>query len=91
MLTVTDRARAIRDALLKRGITLAHIASELQVGRSAVSNALRSPSLVVEEAIARHLGLSPADVFPDRYDNEGRRICGHRKRTTSDAHRRNAA
>jgi transcriptional regulator with XRE-family HTH domain len=75
-----DKARtrsypAIRIAMLReRGTTLAAIAEQLGVGRSWLSHVnagrYRSPKLRVERAIARALGLSLRQAFPELADDE---------------------
>ncbi|MBE7383743.1 MAG: helix-turn-helix domain-containing protein [Leptolyngbya sp. SIO1E4] len=58
----------IKAALRKQGWTLASIAKELDVGPSAVSHALtRQRSRRVEQVIASKLGLSPHEIWPQRY------------------------
>lgn len=58
----------IKAALRKQGWTLAGIAQELGVGPSAISHALtRQRSRRVEKVIANKLGLSPHEIWPQRY------------------------
>jgi len=58
----------IKAALRKQGWTLASIAKELDIGPSAVSHALtRQRSRRVEQVIASKLGLSPHEIWPQRY------------------------
>ena len=58
----------IKASLRKQGWTLASIAKELDIGPSAVSHALtRQRSRRVEQVIARKLGLSPHEIWPQRY------------------------
>lgn len=58
----------IKAALRKQGWTLASIAKELNIGPSAVSHALtRQRSRRVEQVVARKLGLSPQEIWPQRY------------------------
>ena len=58
----------IKAALRKQGWTLAKIARELGVGPSAISHALtRQRSRRVEKVIASKLGLSPQEIWPQRY------------------------
>jgi Ner family transcriptional regulator len=58
----------IKAALRKQGWTLAEIAREIGVGPSAVSHALtRQRSRRVEKVIASKLGLSPREIWPQRY------------------------
>ena len=58
----------IKAALRKQGWTLASIAKELNIGPSAVSHALtRQRSRRVEQVVAHKLGLSPQEIWPQRY------------------------
>lgn len=58
----------IKAALRKQGWTLASIAKELGIGPSAVSHALiRQRSRRVERVVASKLGLSPQEIWPQRY------------------------
>ncbi|MGJ3250512.1 MAG: helix-turn-helix domain-containing protein [Elainellaceae cyanobacterium] len=58
----------IKAALRKQGWTLASIAKELDIGPSAVSHALtRQRSRRIEQVIASKLGLSPHEIWPQRY------------------------
>ncbi|MFQ4137379.1 helix-turn-helix domain-containing protein [Nodosilinea sp. PGN35] len=58
----------IKAALRKQGWTLTGIAKELGVGPSAISHALtRQRSRRVEKVIAAKLGLSPREIWPQRY------------------------
>ncbi len=58
----------IKAALRKQGWTLAGIAKEIGVGPSAISHALtRQRSRRVEKVIASKLGLSPREIWPQRY------------------------
>lgn len=58
----------IKAALRKQGWTLTGIAKELGVGPSAISHALtRQRSRRIEKVIAAKLGLSPREIWPQRY------------------------
>ncbi len=58
----------IKAALRKQGWTLTRIAKELNVGPSAVSHTLiRQRSRRIEQMIASKLGLSPHEIWPQRY------------------------
>ncbi|MEM8804461.1 MAG: helix-turn-helix domain-containing protein [Cyanobacteria bacterium P01_G01_bin.38] len=58
----------IKAALRKQGWTLASIARELEIGPSAVSHALsRQRSRRIERFIASKVGLSPHEIWPQRY------------------------
>lgn len=58
----------IKAELRKRGLTLAHVAEELQITPSAVSHTLlRQRSHRIEALIADKIGLPLHEVWPDRY------------------------
>lgn len=62
----------IKAALRKQGWTLASIAKELEIGPSAVSHALtRQRSRRIERVVASKLGLSPHEIWPQRYKQRG--------------------
>lgn len=68
-----------------RGYSLATIAKELGVSRQTVRLALVEPRARVEPAIAAKLGLRVQDLFPERFDNTGRRLHADRSRKPSRA------
>ena len=55
------------------GSSYADIARDLGVSRSAVVRCARRPEISarVSSAIAAKLGLHPADIWPERYVNDG--------------------
>jgi Ner family transcriptional regulator len=61
----------IKAALRKQGTTLADLAKELNVSRSAISHTLLSQrSHRIEAYIARKVGLPLREVFPQRYGGD---------------------
>ena len=81
--TADPRARweLIKAALSEKGLSLRTVAKRLGVCPTAVSQAAILPSERIEQAIALALGASPATLFPDRYDETGRRTVRTRRRT----------
>jgi len=49
------------------------IASSIKKTPAAVRQALFQPSFEVEKKLANVLGLTPEELFPERYDDEGMR------------------
>ncbi len=78
-----QRRQWIKYQLVLKGTSLAKIAEELGVLRQAVSDALIRPSENIEMTIAEKLGRDVKEVFPDRYDEDGKRI--HRSRSRAGA------
>lgn len=66
-----SRREWIKFQLRLRGYSLAHLARELKLSRSALTLALRMPYPRVERAIAEKLQLPPAAIWPERYDKQG--------------------
>lgn len=66
----------IKYQLRTHGTSLAKIARDLDVTGTAVKNAKRIAYPRVERAIAKALGLKPADLWPERWNsaNEPHRI-----------------
>lgn len=65
----------IRDRLAAKGIrTLAQLARRVGLDKRAVSAALHRPHEAGERAIARTLGIQAAQIWPSRYDRQGRRL-----------------
>ncbi|MBU4276142.1 MAG: helix-turn-helix domain-containing protein [Proteobacteria bacterium] len=67
----TPDALWIKYQLRRRGYTLTSLGREHGVSRHAVSLALRRPYPKMEAIIAKALGLPPAELWPDRYDQQG--------------------
>lgn len=55
-----------------RGLSLADVARELEVGRNAVCNAKSIHYPRVERAIASKLGMKPEAIWPERYKSTTR-------------------
>lgn len=66
----------IKAELRKRFGTLAAFAKAAEVSPQIVSDALHSPnaSSRVEQIIASHLGVPAAEIWPDRWTREGKKI-----------------
>lgn len=64
-----------------KGITLAELARENGLSGSALSHAARGlPNNNAEAIIAKALGIKQADLFPEHYNDAGRRIVFVRRR-----------
>lgn len=59
----------IKAALRKRGTSLAEISRRLGLHPESCRVALRRPWPRCERAIARALGVSPSELWPDRYED----------------------
>lgn len=59
----------IKAALRKRGTSLAALSRGLGLHPDSCRVALRRPWPRCERAIARALGVSPSELWPDRYRN----------------------
>lgn len=57
-----------------RGTNVRRLARKWGVSPSAIQNALTSPSSHLEVAIAKMLGLTPQQLFPERFDANGQRL-----------------
>lgn len=66
----------IKAAIRKRGVTPAQIADHLHVSRSLITHVLRgnTRNVVVSTAIAKVIGLSPAEIWPDVYGEEPKSV-----------------
>ncbi|HET6182780.1 MAG TPA: helix-turn-helix domain-containing protein [Acetobacteraceae bacterium] len=58
-------------ALKKRGRTLAGISVAHGYHPTAAGKALKRPWPAMQAIIARELGLTPQEIWPSRYDEEG--------------------
>jgi lambda repressor-like predicted transcriptional regulator len=56
------------------GSSFAEIAKREGVARQAIGMALTSPNSHLEEAIAKAIGLTARQLFPERFDASGRRL-----------------
>lgn len=61
-----------------RGNSLRRLAREQGVSHQAMSAALMAPNSHLEPVIAAALGLTPTQLFPERFDRLGNRLCGTR-------------
>lgn len=61
----------VKFQLRMRGSSLAKIGQELKISRHSVNNAKRVRYPRVERAIARKLGKTPGDIWPDRWHPDG--------------------
>ncbi len=66
------RREWIKFQLRARGSSLSKIAREVNVTRYCPIKALRSPYPRIERAIAKRLHLRPEQIWPERYDENGR-------------------
>lgn len=74
---------AIRAEIHRRGSTLTKIAKNYGLSDAACRKALVTPFPAGERAIAKYLRLPIEVVFPDRYDEAGRRRPSPRAKTFS--------
>lgn len=66
-----QRREWIKYQLRARGSSLSRVARDQGVSRFSASVALKKQYPRLESAIARHLGLKPKQVWPERYDEKG--------------------
>lgn len=71
--TVAPHPAEIRAEIAMRGMTLTRLATEAGLDESACRVALIRPLLSAEKAISRFLGVPLHQLWPDRWDAEGRR------------------
>lgn len=65
----------IKAAIRKAGSTLTALAKETGVPRTALSMALHARiSAPAEAAIANFIGKHPAEIWPSRYSQDGKRL-----------------
>lgn len=62
----------VKAAIRKTGISLEALGRAGGFSAGAVAIALRRPIPRVEALIARHLGLTPQQIWPSRYDDQGK-------------------
>lgn len=67
-------ARRIRALLLGKGLRLTDVAALTGAPLIRVNAALREPMAEGENAIAKALGVPPAELWPERYDASGQRL-----------------
>lgn len=76
----------IKAAIRKRGTTLTALSEDAGLCKSAVRNALIRPVKSAEAVIAKFLNVPAKELWPDRYDDQGQRIKGTRRRHSSRSH-----
>ncbi len=76
-----ERAAWVQYQLRLRAISFAEIAKKLGCTRQVLARALQTPMLRQEQAIAEAIDLTPEQLFPERYDGNGRRL--HRVRAAA--------
>lgn len=59
----------------RRGMNLARLAIDHGLHSHACAHAITRPHYHGELAIAELLGVSPAEIWPNRHDTNGTRIC----------------
>lgn len=59
---------------LRPPASLSSIARDAGISQAALSNALRKPASLCERLIAETLNMPPHRIWPDRYDETGRRF-----------------
>jgi len=69
-----------------RGASLRRLAAQVGVSPQAMSNALMLPSSHLEPVIAEALGLTVQQLFPERFDALGTRVCWTRDQQRSTHH-----
>lgn len=69
-----ERSIWVQAELRKAGISFAAIARDIGVDRRAPSQAMFLPNMRVEQALADALGLTVEALFPERFDDDGRRL-----------------
>ena len=79
------RREWIKQALRDRGSSMAQVARDHGVTRDAATLAMKKPYPRMERAIARALNLEPQQLWPERYDHQGRpnRPIGRPKKSIS--------
>ncbi|WP_431282689.1 helix-turn-helix domain-containing protein [Humitalea sp. 24SJ18S-53] len=65
----------------RRGMNLQKLARDNDLHPNACAHAIAKPHYLGEQAIANLLRLSPADIWPNRHEADGTRICQVRVRT----------
>ena len=63
-----------------RGLTLSELARREGVSRVAISRTMVMPNSHLEPVIAHVLGITPQELFADRFDASGRRLHPTRER-----------
>jgi Ner family transcriptional regulator len=79
-----ERTIWVQAQLRLSGKSFASIGRANGWGRGSVSAAMKIPSYPQEVALAEALGVSPRDLFPERYDLTGQRLHLVRQNTGCD-------
>ena len=61
----------VKEAIRRTGLSCRQLSLRNGFSQIAVVTALTRPWPAVEGVIAKHLGLSPASIWPSRYDAQG--------------------
>jgi len=61
----------VKAALAKKGYSLARLARENGYAETSPSSALRRPWAAMEKIMANTIGLSPQEIWPTRYTQNG--------------------
>ena len=73
----------IKAAIRKRGMTLEALSLANGLHPSACMHALYRPAINAELVIAEFLGVSPRQLWPQRFEPDGRRKDGRRHRNNT--------
>lgn len=65
----------VKDALAERGTNLSELARRFDFAESYLRNALYRPLHTGEQIIAKFLGVEAKEIWPDRYDDNGKPDC----------------
>ncbi|MCF8483336.1 MAG: helix-turn-helix domain-containing protein, partial [Rhodospirillum sp.] len=57
-----------------RGLSFRRLAAKIGVTQQAISACLMAPNFHLEPVVADVLGLTPQDLFPERFDAMGNRL-----------------
>lgn len=63
-----------RARIRKRGLTLTALAARAGLHVSAISHCLRRCIPAANQAVAAHLGVAPAELWPEWFDRDGVRL-----------------
>ena len=85
-----QRAKWVQYQLKLRGKSFASIARSHGWSRYAVRACLHVPSYPQEVAVAEALGITPLQLFPERYDQDGTRLHRIQPKTIRGARKDNA-
>lgn len=66
------RREWVKFQLRARGASLSQVARELGLVRSSVAQVFLHPYPRMERAVAKRLGLRPEQIWPERYDEQGK-------------------